>query len=289
MHPAPSVIAFTALSGLGFGQLFWLALGWPPVGGWLAFFLYAMAYALAVGGLLASVFHLANPKNAIKAFREWRSSWLSREGILAIAALLSLAPKALAQIFVGGAPDVLGYPGALLCLATVYSTGMIYTQLKTVPRWNQPLTPGLFVGYALGGGALLGGAIVHAGAILLLTGIAQIAAWRIGDRRFAEAGSTAETATGLGDIGRVKQFEPPHEGGNYLLHEMGYQVGRKHSAKLRVIAFICAFLLPLPIAFFGLYFSGALFIAAGVHLVGVLAIRWLFFAEARHVVSLYYA
>ena len=33
MHPAPSVIAFTTLSGLGFGLLFWLGMGLPgPTG-----------------------------------------------------------------------------------------------------------------------------------------------------------------------------------------------------------------------------------------------------------------
>ena len=84
MHPAPSVILFTTLSGLGFGLLAFLGLGLPPVTGWVAFVFFLLAYALAVGGLLASVGHLANPKNAIKAFREWRSSWLSREGVFAV-------------------------------------------------------------------------------------------------------------------------------------------------------------------------------------------------------------
>lgn len=57
MHPAPSVIVFTTLSGLGFGMLAWLGLGFPLVTGWVAFAMFALAYALAVGGLLASTFH----------------------------------------------------------------------------------------------------------------------------------------------------------------------------------------------------------------------------------------
>ena len=95
MHPAPSVIAFTTLSGLGFGLLAFLGLGLPPVTGWVSFVFFFLAYALAVGGLLASVAHLANPKNAIKAFSQWRSSWLSREGIAAVAALLCLRSEEL--------------------------------------------------------------------------------------------------------------------------------------------------------------------------------------------------
>ena len=82
MHPAPSVILFTTLSGLGFGLLAFLGIGQPPVTGWVAFVFYLIAYGLAVGGLLASTFHLGNRKNAIKAFSQWRTSWLSREAWL---------------------------------------------------------------------------------------------------------------------------------------------------------------------------------------------------------------
>ena len=42
-----------------------------------------IAYALASGGLIASTFHLGHPERAIKAFTQWRSSWLSREAWLA--------------------------------------------------------------------------------------------------------------------------------------------------------------------------------------------------------------
>ena len=90
MHPAGSVILFTVASGLGFGLLTWLGLGLPDVRGWLAFFYYALAFALAVGGLLASTFHLGNPQRFLRAFSQWRSSWLSREGCLAVAYFLIL-------------------------------------------------------------------------------------------------------------------------------------------------------------------------------------------------------
>ena len=80
MHPAPSVIIFTVFSGLGFGMLVFLGLGFPAVTGWVAFFLYAIAYAAAVGGLMASTFHLGNPQRALRAFTQWRTSWLSLHG-----------------------------------------------------------------------------------------------------------------------------------------------------------------------------------------------------------------
>ena len=83
MHPASSVIIFTVASGLGFGLLTWLGLGLPNANGWAAFWYYALGFALAGGGLLASTFHLGNPQRFLKAFSQWRSSWLSLLSTLA--------------------------------------------------------------------------------------------------------------------------------------------------------------------------------------------------------------
>ena len=91
MHPAPSVILFTTLSGIGFGLLAFLGLGLPLVTGWLAFAFFAVAYLLAVGGLLASTFHLGHPERALKAFSQWQTSWLSREAWAAVGALVVFA------------------------------------------------------------------------------------------------------------------------------------------------------------------------------------------------------
>lgn len=288
MHPAPSVIAFTALSGLGFGLLAFLGLGLPPVTGWVAFVFYLLAYALAVGGLAASTFHLGNPQRALKAFSQWRSSWLSREGVVSVAALLVMGLYAASAIFLGQIYPLLGLIGSLLCVATVLCTAMIYTQLRTVPRWNQPLTPVLFLLYALAGGALLSGQLSIA--LLFLAGLtaAQILHWVLGDARLAQSGSTIETATGLGNIGRVRLLEPPHTGPNYLLHEMAYQVARRHARVLRIIATLGLGLVPLAILLVlpAGHLSAAL--ALVFHVVGLFAARWLFFAEAEHVQALYY-
>ena len=87
MHPAPSVIIFSTISGLGFGLMLFMGLGLPDVSGWVAASFATVALGLAVIGLLASTFHLGNPKNAIYAFSQWKSSWLSREGIMSILTL----------------------------------------------------------------------------------------------------------------------------------------------------------------------------------------------------------
>ncbi|PRX34948.1 DMSO reductase anchor subunit [Meinhardsimonia xiamenensis] len=288
MHPAVSVILFTTLSGAGFGLFAWLGTGRPPVTGWPAFWFYFMGYGLAVTGLFASAFHLANPKNAIKAFSQWRSSWLSREAVLSVATLLVIAPYAIGRIFYGENWAALGLAGSILSILTVFSTAMIYTQLRTVPRWNTPLTPLLFLAYAVTGGAILAGQSEAAIWLLLALGLIQLAHWMLGDSRFAAAGHDMGTATGLGRIGRVRLLEPPHSGGNYLLHEMVFRIGRRHAMKLRVLAFLGAVALPLAILLAFGAAPAATALAAAVHLLGTLASRWLFFAEARHVVGLYY-
>ena len=145
MHPAPSVIAFTTLSGLGFGLLFWLGLGYPDVTGWIAFVFFAIAYLMAVGGLLASTFHLGRPERFLKAFNQWQTSWLSREGICAVAALILMAIYGAGLVFMDTNWPILGILGAALSLLTVFTTSMIYAQLKTIPRWRTRMTPALFL------------------------------------------------------------------------------------------------------------------------------------------------
>lgn len=287
MHPAPSVIIFTTLSGLGFGLLIWLGLGLSVPTGWVAFAFFAIAYLLAVGGLLASVFHLGHPERAPKAFTQWRTSWLSREAWLSVGALLVMALYGAGLVFWGARWAPLGWLGAALCLGTVIATSMIYAQMRTVPRWRTWLTPALFLALSLGGGALLAGKALPAAILLSVAAILQIAWWMRGDGALARSGTDLGSATGLGDIGTPRAFEPPHTGTNYLTREFIHVVGRRHAQKLRAIAFMLGYVLPILIL--GLPLSHAAAALAVVsHLAGILASRWLFFAEAEHVVGLYY-
>lgn len=286
MHPAPSIILFTTLSGLGFGLLIWLGVDPMPPTGWVAFAFYAIAYALALSGLAASSFHLGRRDRALKAFRQWRTSWLSREAWMAALALGVSGLHALGLLF-GIALLPLGWLSAALSLATVVATAMIYAQLRTVPRWYHWSTPILFIALSLSGGALLSGRVEIASGLLLLTGALQFWVWYDGDRRFARSGTTLASATGLGEQGVPRALFPPHTGSNYLQDEMVYVVARRHALKLRSIALVLMVLLPvlllqLPMPhLFGL-------LALACHLAGVLTARWLFFAEAEHVVGLYY-
>ena len=287
MHPAPSVIFFSTFSGLGFGLLVFLGLGLHVPTGFVAFAFFAIAYILAVGGLISSTFHLGHPERALKAFSQWRSSWLSREAWCAVAALVLMAFYGAGLVFFEQRWTALGLLGAVASLGTVFTTSMIYGQLKTVPRWNSFYTPANFISLCLAGGAILADQGIWAVVLLALAGAIQVATWMRGDTALENSGTNMATATGLGNIGTVRAFEPPHTGTNYLLREFVYVIGRKHAQKLRIIAI--ALMAVLPVIFLLLPFSHWFALLAVVaHIGGVLTARWLFFAQAEHVVGLYY-
>ena len=76
-----------------------------------------------------------------------------------------------------------------------------------------------------------------------------------------------------------------------LTDEFGYQVARDRLVVLRWAAISLAFVLPALIVWFGLgEGDNSLMLAAAVvsAFAGVVVERWLFFAEARHVVNLYH-
>jgi DMSO reductase anchor subunit len=74
---------------------------------------------------------------------------------------------------------------------------------------------------------------------------------------------------------------------------MGFQVARKHAQKLRRIALMAAFVIPAILLATMLLGNSTVSIVSSTLAVliggaGILVERWLFFAEARHTVGLYY-
>lgn len=295
MHPALSIILFTTLSGLGFGLFVWLGLDRVPEASRAASTI--VAFVLTVAGLSASTLHLGRPERAWRAFSQWRSSWLSREGVMAIVTL-GLVPLWWWLNY----PHWLGVLLAAAALLTVFTTSMIYAQMRSVRHWNTPLTPAVFLLMSLAGGGLLcavaiavGGGIgngdVSAVALLLAAAwLAKVFWWRRADGPVEI--STTASATGLAAVGHVRLLESPHTGSNYLLNEMGFRVGRKHARVLRRIALVAGAALPLLALLMSVPYgvTATILLAAAVvaHVIGVLAERWLFFAEARHALMSYY-
>ena len=85
-------------------------------------------------------------------------------------------------------------------------------------------------------------------------------------------------------------LEPPHTEENYLLKEMGFRIARKHRRRLRLVARLAGFTLPLAATAVALVAGSTLAAALAVPsaALGLVVERWLFFAEAKHTVMLYY-
>ena len=114
----------------------------------------------------------------------------------------------------------------------------------------------------------------------------KLAWWRLGG--MARHAGSVESATGLGHLGTVKPLMPPHTEENYLQHEMGFVVARKHADKLRIFALGLGGVLPIIVLLVAPASAAALGFAVLSHVAGMFVERWLFFAEAKHVVTLYY-
>ncbi|MBB1087168.1 dimethyl sulfoxide reductase anchor subunit [Lysobacter sp. SG-8] len=326
MHPAFSVILFTTLSGAGYGLLAWTGLvillscvgGEPPREGIMPLLwavLLAMGLLLTLVGLLSSTFHLGKPLRAWRAFSQWRTSWLSREGVAAVAATLAtgglLAVVGIGMFepgysaFQGPGVPLLAALVVLLAGATVACTAMIYASLKPIPAWRHRLVlPGYGLFAVLGGWLLLlatgswtgltAGALgVGAGITLLIgsaTALLKAAYWRDIDRIPAAA---AATGSAVGLPGRdVRVFEHPHTEPNYLTREMGFVLARRHARRLRAIAVLLFAVVPAlatTLAWAVPDVAGpCCTLAALSALLGSFVERWLFFAQARHAVMAYY-
>lgn len=309
VNPSASIIVFTTASGAGYGLLFWLGtgagLGLLPHQRGFALAALLLALAAITAGLVSSVFHLARPERAWRAFSQWRSSWLSREGVASVATYVPAL--AFAAAIMQGTWDGLWRLAPILAAlgaaTTVLCTAYIYRSLKPVAQWCTAWVPANYLALAAMTGALwlatlavlfhraASGALILAAATIIVATALKCLYWRHIARKSGEL--TAESATGLGALGRVRLFEAPHTEQNYLLKEMGFVVARRHSRNLRRIAAGLGFVAPLLLTVCGLALGGvpreAVTIAAApLATAGVLVERWLFFAEARHSVTLYY-
>lgn len=310
MHPAYSVIFFTTASGAGYGLLALLGLTGivhgPASHWWFGAISLVTALLLITAGLLSSMFHLGRPERAWRAFSQWRSSWLSREGVASVATFgPALAFAALWLQALPQPPGLLQTAGVLtvaMCAVTVFCTAKIYSSLTTIRAWCNGLVVPVYLVFAAATGAAL---------LLLFTKIFAVPApfagrmaalalaaaaalkwlyWRAIDS--APRTHTIEKATGLGNLGSVRQFEAPHTGLNFVMKEMGYEVARKHALTLRSYV-LSGLLFAGAAGLSSVLVAGALAMALAI-LCAVLALvaaaieRWLFFAEAQHVSTLYY-
>lgn len=307
MHASISTIFLTLFSGAGFGLMSLTILAnWLRLSGGLSVMETLVAGVVALVfvtiGMISSTFHLANPKNAWRAFSRWRTSWLAREGVFAVAfypfAMLYLAAIWFWQDATNPVALIGGIGALLLSLATVFSQGMIYACLRTIRQWNTPLIPTgfLFMGFALGATTLaavrlyMGGEAGNLVALALgfLTAAAIIKAiyyfWIA-----QPSGPTINTATGF-TRAKVRLLDQGHSGGTFLTEEFGHIVAPQTATIMKILVFAFGFLAPAWLLVGSLYDDSAMLgiVAAISAFIGIYVERWLFWTEAQHVVNLYH-
>ncbi len=303
MHPAFSVLIFTVTSGAGYGLLAWLGAGQL-----LGFtqtltvnqqiIIGLMAMVLVSIGLVSSTMHLASPKNAWRSFSRFRTSWLSREAVFAILLYPVAGLYAAAIFWQWPGINILAGLSMILALVTLFTTSMIYASLKTIRQWNTPMVPALFMAYALISGGLLFLAVdaffgtfkpqlqaVVMGLVVITLALKLVYFFWQGKPQ----GATIQTATGFSQAS-VRLLDAGHSAPTFLNREFGYQVAADQLLRLRIIMTLVTFIVPLALVycvFGGLVRAELLGLAWLIMMAGLLLERWLFFAEARHVVRLY--
>lgn len=302
MRPAFSIVFFTVTSGIGYGwvavSLFLDLSGIAPFASPAArLWSEGLALVLITLGLLSSTAHLANPRNAWRAVVRVRTSWLSREAVLAILFYPVLLSQLMLAMEDGGIgwPRALGWLSLIMAVGTIVCTAMIYACLRTIRQWRTPLTPFNFLSMALALGGLcelLARSVAGSAAsgqytlvmvLILLAFAGKLACYlSLG----LPASATIDTATGF-RMATVRLLDVGHTAGTFLTDEFGFQISRAALLTLRLACLLSGFVLPALIVA-GVSGSAALVLALLLAMAGAFIERWLFFAEAQHVVRLYH-
>ena len=298
MHPAASVILFTTLTGLGYGLMIWL--GVALLSGELVnhtmmvISMVIASFVLTTVGLISSLFHLGHPERAWRALSQWKTSWLSREGVLAILCYIPMFMLAIAMYF-EQTPYVslLSVVLIVLCASTTYATSMIYASLKPIPAWSNPSTIFCYQLNALATGGVLFMFFCYFFMALppflneLLVVLTVALAVKIWWFLSIERSNVSDAQSAIGLKGTIRQIDPPHSSANYLMKEMGFEIARNNRVKYRLVSIFGVFLIPFACVYLGVN-TPLIIVAQLFSIVGIVAERYLFFAEAKHVVTLYY-
>ena len=303
MHPAWSVIVFTTVAGAAQGLVVVLALagllGVPLAPGFVESALLC-AFVMLLVGLGSSFLHLGHPRRAWRAVAMWHTSWLSREVIVLPA---FIAVVGLWWLSLRAAWRTPWLPLLAIALAALLwlCTAMIYACIRFIQEWAHALTVVNITLIGLASGALLAAALaVLAGQNALARALAPwalaltLAAWAtrsLALRRNAalKPKSTLQSATGV-SAPKLVQKAMGMSAGSFNTREFFHGASRAALRHVRLALHGLGFALPALLLAAAL--AGAplalLPLAVAVQAVGLLAERWLFFAQAQHPQNLYY-
>ena len=311
MNPAFSVIFLTTLIGVGQGLFIVVVLGQPYSGETVAdinldFMLLGSAISLLLLGLglFASFFHLGRPERAWRAATKWRTSWLSREVIVLPIAMLIVFCFGMLRYFPEWGSETIrnaiGWAGVAAMILLYICTGMIYACIKFLQEWATPWTLINFGLLGIAAGLLLASALaatVGEPAVryfipwtLAVTTIAMLA------RLFSfyrnsqiKSRSSMQTAIGIRHQ-KITQRSMGFTGGSFNTRAFFHHCTQSTLRNMRTLAVTMVFVIPIVMicGYIALDRVDLLWVGALVQYIGLIADRWLFFAQANHPQNLYY-
>jgi len=308
MRPPLSMVLFTTLAGAGQGVLLALfgvqlaLLSGLAVAVAPGLFIAGAALVLALcgAGLVSASFHLGHPLRGWRAASGWRTSWLSREVILLPVFMAVVSLWGLAHWL--RAPSLaLGAVASVLALALYLCTGMIYAAVKAIREWATPITPLNFTILGLASGSALSAALAAALSPALVPALAWLAVagtivgvvtrggqlWR---NARLKSPTTLQAAIGVRHPRIVRSTQGMM---SHTFNDREFSHGRTASfvQAVRWSAVLLGFIVPVAAlsATQGSIGVGGLAAVGLAQLAGLLAERWIFFADARHPQNLYAA
>lgn len=307
MRPQFSIIFFTTLAGMAQGLLFSLAILDFPVQiftqSFLSTFAFPAALVLLGLGLIASFFHLGRPERAWRAAMMWRTSWLSRE-VIVLPMLIAVTVLGLLYSLTNEIPSWLWIAIVIAAILLWICTAKIYQCIRFIQEWSHPSTLMNFTLLGITSGWMLLGVLVGlfdgtkefplnsvmSGISFILLFVAfNLKLWIWRRNRSLRPKSNLASATGINGT-NIRQTSMGLMGGSFNTREFFHHQTENAISNIRKIVLLCAYIFPMILVVHSIASpSNFIFILAlVVHFIGLLAERWMFFAEANHPQNLYY-
>ena len=307
MRPQFSIIFFTTLAGMAQGLLFFLALinlEAPVLSApFLSNLALPVSFILLTLGLIASFFHLGHPERAWRAAMMWRTSWLSRE-VIALPVLMLATALTFLYIKSGIAPTWLWAAVMISTLVLWICTAKIYQCIRFIQEWSHPSTLSNFILLGLSSGGLLleflllvwnepntpiGISLISVVNFIVLFLALNLKLWMWRRNQKLKPKSNLASATGIKGS-NIRQTSMGFMGGSFNTREFFHHQTDQVINNIRKIILLLVYVGPMVLLAFNMDSPSIsqVAIALAMHYVGLLAERWMFFAEANHPQNLYY-
>ena len=307
MNPAFSVIFLTTLIGMGQGLFIAMITG-------RHFFLSTdhtfqltgslICFGLLVLGLLASFFHLGRPERAWRAATKWKTSWLSREVLIlpvciAMALIYGVLQYQKTQDSLALA-DTIGVLGVVAMMLLFLCTAMIYACIRFLQEWASIWTLVNFTLLGLASGFVVASALASyldpasyvdyrqiAIILIVVSFVTRMASFYRNSR--IKYKSTIQSAIGIKHR-NITQRSMGFTGGSFNTRAFFHHCSNALMQNMRVFVIVMVFVLPLILLllFNDVTQRGMLVIVVPIQYAGLVAERWLFFAQANHPQNIYY-